>query len=41
MPQAIVVSSPELEVRACVPVFMRMKQPVPYVFFVRPGSKQA
>ena len=39
--QAIVVSSPFAELRASVPVFSSMKQPVPYVFFTVPGAKHA
>lgn len=39
--QAIVVSRPCAEAIARVPVFISMKQPVPYVFLAMPGSKQA
>jgi len=38
-PQAIVVSSPCFDGIARSPVFISMKQPVPYVFFAIPGSK--
>ncbi|MNE70480.1 hypothetical protein D3C80_1662710 [compost metagenome] len=37
--QAMVVSRPFSDVMAFVPVFISMKQPVPYVFFVLPGWK--
>ena len=39
--QAIVVSRPEEDRTGDEPVFMRTKEPVPYVFFEAPGSKQA
>src|SRR6266550_7317674 len=40
-PQAIVVMSPEVETGARSPVFINTNDPVPYVFFVVPGVKQA
>src|SRR5690606_9995744 len=41
IPQAIVVNSPCSDTTACSPVFINIKQPVPYVFFPIPRSKQA
>src|SRR5690606_41326949 len=41
IPLAIVVNSPCSDTTACSPVFINIKQPVPYVFFPIPRSKQA
>src|SRR5699024_2417500 len=40
-PQAIVVSSPFFDLTGVSPVFINMKQPVPYVFLTMPSSKHA
>ena len=37
---AIVVISPCSDITGSFPVFIRRKQPVPYVFFTSPASKQ-